>query len=373
MTKPDAQLDMTIGRQTIRRFIRTRFQINMRVFRRLTLIAGIVIVSAFYLVALCADFLAPIHYRAQSRREPMAPPTEFHWRDDDGTYRLSPFIRSRSLADPLTRRYVEDRRTAFAVEFWTHGYPYKFLGFWQTDRHLLGVRETDTAAPLIHLLGTDALGRDRFARLLISSRFSLIVAPLGTFAAVLLGTLVGCIAGYAGRQTDMLLMRTADAIISLPMLVLVLALRATQPLELPPWRAGVLLVLIFGLLGWAEIARLTRGLVLALREQEFVLAARGMGLSPTRILFRHILPNAARPLVVQATLLLPTLLLAETALSYFGAGLQEPEPSWGNMLAAAADVTLLTRHPLLLLSPAVAIFVFVLGVRFVSDGLHGAD
>jgi peptide/nickel transport system permease protein len=157
---------------------------------------------------------------------------------------------------------------------------------------------------------------------------------------------------------------------SLPVLVLILAARAAFPLELPPSRAVLLLVTIFIAVGWAEMARLTRGLVITLREREFVLAARAIGLTRWRILFRHILPNAAAPLIVQATILLPAFLLAETSLSFLGVGLQEPEASWGNMLMAASDVTLLRNQPRLILSPALAIFLFVLAVRLLSDGLR---
>jgi peptide/nickel transport system permease protein len=131
-----------------------------------------------------------------------------------------------------------------------------------------------------------------------------------------------------------------------------------------------LLIAIFVAIGWAEMARLTRGLVLALREREFVLAAKALGVSQPRILLRHIMPNAARTLTVQLSLMLPAFLLAETALSYFGVGVQEPEASWGNMLRDASDINQLTAQPFVLLTPAIAIFLFVLGVRLISDGLR---
>jgi peptide/nickel transport system permease protein len=242
---------------------------------------------------------------------------------------------------------------------------------WPTDRHLFGLREEAGAgAPRVNLLGTDALGRDRWSRLLIASRFSLLVGPLGTLAASALGIILGCIAGYVRIHfVDAALMRVADVMMSLPVLVLILAARAAFPLELPPRRAALLLISIFLLVGWAEMARLARGLVQALSRREFVLAAESIGLTKARILFRHILPNAMRPLIVQVTLMLPAFLLAETALSFLGVGLQEPEASWGNMLSAAADPTLLENHAFVLLAPAFAIFLFVLGVRLLSDGL----
>jgi peptide/nickel transport system permease protein len=222
-------------------------------------------------------------------------------------------------------------------------------------------------------LGTDALGRDRLSRLLLASRFSLVVGPLGTLLASALGILLGCVAGYAGRMMDAALMRTADAMMALPTLVLILAARAAFPLELPPSRAALLLIIIFTVVGWAEMARLARGLVMALRRREFVLAAESLGLSKRRVLFRHILPNAARPLIVQVTLMLPAFLLVETSLSFLGVGLQEPSPSWGNMLTAASDITLLGEQPLLLLMPALALFLFVLGVHLLGNDLKGQN
>jgi len=156
---------------------------------------------------------------------------------------------------------------------------------------------------------------------------------------------------------------------SLPTLILILAARAAFPLELPPMSAAFLLIMIFAFTGWAEIARLARGLVWSMREREFVLAAKASGLTEARILFRHILPNISRPLLTQATLMFPAFLLAEVALSFLGVGLQEPEASLGNMLTAASDLNQLAASPIILLSPAVIIFLFVFGVRLVSDEL----
>jgi peptide/nickel transport system permease protein len=336
---------------------------------RAKLSLGLAILLTFGLIALLADFLAPYDYRAQSRLEPSAPPVALHFVDADGNWHLRPFLYARSLQDPLARTYAEDPKTAYRLALFTRGYPYKLFGLLQTDMHLFGI-EPSEPAPRVNLLGTDALGRDRFSRILIASRFSLLVAPLSTLLASLLGIGIGCLAGYGGRWVNALLMRAADAMMALPALVVVLAARAAFPLALSPAQAGVLLVGIFVTVGWAEMARLTRGEVLALRQRDYVMAAYSLGLSQGRILFRHILPNMSRPLIVQMTLMLPAFLLNETALSFLGVGLQEPEPGWGNMLAAANDLTLLQAQPFVLLAPALAIFFFVLGVRLLSDGLQ---
>ncbi len=333
--------------------------------------AGLGIIGLLYLVAAFADFLAPYDYRVQFRREPLAPPTTIHVRDARNNSYRSPFVYARRLVDPFEHSYSEDTRRAYSVRLFTHGYSYKLLGLFTSDTHLFGVHsDAHPDAPRAHLLGTDALGRDRLSRLLIASRFSLVTGPLAALFASVVGTLLGCIAGYAGRTIDTVMMRTADTMMALPTLVLMLAARAAFPLELPPKRAMILLITIFVTIGWAEMARLARGQVMTLRRREFVFAAEALGLSPIRVLFRHILPNAARPLIVQMSLMLPAFLLAETGLSFLGVGLQEPEASWGNMLAAASDITLLRLHPFLLLTPAFAIFLFVFGARLFSDDIN---
>ncbi len=339
------------------------------------LVAGVSILGACYLVAILADFIAPYPYASQSRREPFAPRAAIRRCPAELNSGILPnlCLKKQTLVDPLERRYADrdDARGAHPLKLFARGYSYKLLGFIPSDRHLFGVEASgsDEATARIYLLGADQLGRDRFSRLVIASRFSLLTGPLGTLLASSLGIIIGCVAGYAGRSADALLMRMADVLMALPTLVIVLAVRAAFPLELSPSRAIFLLISIFALLGWAEMARLTRGLIFSLREREYVLAAKGIGLSRSRILFRHILPNAARPLIVQASLMLPAFLLAETALSFLGIGLQEPEPSWGNMLAEATNLTLLRHSPFILLSPALAIILVTLAAHLIAAAL----
>lgn len=336
---------------------------------RVRLLTGIFILLTFCLAAIFADFIAPYDYREQSRLEPLVPAVEIRFRDAEGNWHVRPFIYARKIADPLTRNYVEDRTKLYPLALFVRGHSYNLCGLLATNIHLFGLRDAPQMnSPRVNLLGTDALGRDRLSRLLNASRFSLLVAPLSALLGSALGILLGCLAGYGGRFIDALLMRVADAMMALPTLIVVLAARAAFPLELPPLRAGGLLVSIFVVAGWAEMARLARGETLALRQREYVLAAYSVGLSESRILLRHILPNMSRPLLVQMSLMLPAFLLSETALSFLGVGLQEPEPSWGNMLAAANDLTLLQAQPFVVLAPAFAIFTFVLGVRLLSDG-----
>lgn len=321
---------------------------------------GWVVIGLFALSAVFAGFLAPYDRSAQSRAEPSAPATTIHFRG------LTPIIHPRRVEDPLRRTYSEDTAVAFPVGFFVRGHSYQLFGIFETDVHLFGVKSTAAHAPRINLLGTDQLGRDRFSRLLYAVRFSLIVALAGVLVACLVGIAIGGLSGYANRLVDTILMGATDAMLALPTLILILGVRAAFPLELPMTRAALLLLLIFALTGWAEMARLTRGLVLSLRKREFVVAAIALGVSQTRILFRHILPNILPSLRTRAFLLLPTFLLAEVALSYLGVGLQEPEPSLGNMLTAASDLDQLRSQPFNVLSPALAVLFFSLGVRLIG-------
>ena len=321
---------------------------------------GWLVVGLFALSAVFAGFLGPYDPSAQSRFEPSAPATKIHFSG------LTPIIHPRRVADPLHRTYTEDTSVAFPIGFFVRGYSYKLLGLAETDVHLFGVKSTSDSAPKINLLGTDQLGRDRFSRLLFAVRFSLIVALIGVLVACLVGISVGGVSGYAGRLMDTILMGATDAMLALPTLILILGVRAAFPLELPMTRAALLLILIFALTGWAEMARLTRGLVLSLRKREFVVAAVALGVSQTRVVLRHILPNILPSLRTRAFLLLPSFLLAEVALSYLGVGLQEPEPSLGNMLTAASDLDQLRSQPFSVLSPALAVLLFTLGVRLIG-------
>jgi peptide/nickel transport system permease protein len=377
-TSNDARGDAPGLFARVRRARHTRAQRSGRA----RLVAGLSIVVIFYVVAALAGFIAPYAYSAQAREETYAPATAIHFYDDDGGgFHARPFIYARRLTDRLTNAYAEDTSRRYPLTLFARGDNYKLLGLFTTDRHLFGVvgeeahpderptRRVPTT-PRVNLLGTDINGRDRFSQLVVAAQFSLAVAPLGALLAGALGVVVGCVAGYAGRKTDAVLMRAADAMLALPALVLILAARAALPDKLPLSRAAVFLVAVFVAVGWAEMARLVRGLVMELRGREFVTAARSLGMTERRVLLRHVLPNVSRAVLVQLSLMVPAFLLAETALSYLGVGVQEPEVSWGKMLKEVDGASLLRAQPFALLSPAVAIFLFVLGVRLLSDGLR---
>ena len=235
------------------------------------------------------------------------------------------------------------------------------------------------AAPsAYHPLGTDEIGRDLLMRLLEGGRVSLTVGLAAALSATVIGTLIGLLAGYRGGIADAVLMRLADGVISLPLLPLLIVLAAIDPAkiglpsELMHSESFSLyrIVVIIALVGWTTTARLVRGTVLSLRERDFIEAARAQGLPPSRILFRHLLPNAASPILVAMSLTIGNVILFESVLSFLGLGIQPPIPSWGNMLTGAQD--LISVAPMLAVWPGLLIFTAVIAFNFLGDGLQDA-
>lgn len=236
--------------------------------------------------------------------------------------------------------------------------PYSFDG---QDFALLG---RPTPPSLAHPMGTDHLGRDNATRVLYGARVSLLVGLLSALVATSLGTLVGALAGFYGGRIDSFLMRLTDVMLSIPILPLVIVLSGFLHPSL------YLLVLIIGVLGWMGTARLVRSQFLTLRGQDFVEASRALGGSGGRIMFRHILPNALGPILVSTTLAVGSAILLESALSFFGFGVQPPTPTWGNLLNSAADW--LDLAPWMATFPGLFILITVLSVNYLGDGLRDA-
>lgn len=219
----------------------------------------------------------------------------------------------------------------------------------------------------VHLLGTDSVGRDVLSRLIYASRVSLTVGLLAVTMYVLIGTVVGSVAAYRGGTIDLILSRLMDVVLSFPPLIIILF--AVSVFGRPSlWNV----IIVLGLLGWPPVGRLVRGQILALREQDFVYAARALGASDGRLIVRHLLPNAMAPVLVAATFGTANAILVEAALSFLGLGVQPPTPSWGNMLSDAQSLTVLERMPWLWLPPGLMILVSVLTINFVGDGLRDA-
>ena len=310
--------------------------------------AGRLLLALVVLVAAAAPWLAPNPPERGFAEFLYAPPTPLR------VWHRSPFIvmYPQRLVSRLERRFEEDM---------LHPVPLR----WFADGRLLSVPE-GVGSPLF-LLGADGFGRDTFSRLLYGARASLALAAAATVLALLLGALVGGIAGYAGGAVDDVLSRFTDFVLVLPAIYVALALRAVMPLILPPATVFVLLGTIFALLGWPIVARGVRAIVASERERDYAMAGRALGAPPWRILSRHLLPAAGGYLSVQATLLLPAFILAEATLSYVGLGFPDTVPTWGTMLRDASNVALVAEAPWML-APAAAIFVVVLAVNLAVQG-----
>lgn len=230
-----------------------------------------------------------------------------------------------------------------------------------TEIDLFNIQQPPTQG---HLLGTDELGRDALTRLMYGSRVSLAVGLVATVIATAIGVFLGAVAGYYGGLVDNLIMRFVDVMLSFPTLFLLIILAAY-------FKTTVLgVMIIIGLTGWMGVARLVRGEFLSLKEKEFTEAARALGVRDSRIIFRHVLPNAMAPVIVAFTLNVGYAIIYESALSFLGVGIQPPAASWGNMLTNAQDY--IWNAPWLAIWPGFMIFITVLAFNFVGDGLRDA-
>jgi peptide/nickel transport system permease protein len=343
------------------------YRVFWRHFRRAQLaVAGAVVLVVFYFCILFAPFIAPYGMVTQDLDRFYHPPTAVHLRDAQGHWH-APFVYGTRLTDRLRITYEDDTTKRYPVKLFPRGEPYRLLWLIPTDIHLFGVEPPGK----IFLFGADQFGRDVFSRLLFGGRISLSVGLFGILITYSLGLLFGGIAGYYRGLVDNLLMRLSEIMMSIPALYLILALRAAFPADMRSDLLYLIIILILSLVLWASLARIIRGMVLSLRENEYVTAAEALGMSSLRVIVRHILPNTASFVIVAATLSVPGYILGEVALSFLGAGIQEPVASWGNMLQQAQSIRVLTSFPWIL-TPGIFIFLTVLAFNFLGDGLRDA-
>jgi peptide/nickel transport system permease protein len=311
-----------------------------------------------------AGFFAPYDPVEQDRDHPYLPPMQVHLMDTQHHFHSRPFFYPLRLREGSFDQYQEDTAAAVPLRFFVHGADYPLLGFVPSRLHLFGA---DGAR--VYLLGSDAYGRDQLSRILFGGQVSLLAGLFGAGVTLFLGALIGMAAGYYGGWRDDLLMRTTELFLALPWLYLLFALRAFLPLTVSPLEAFLLVVVVIGMVGWARPARLVRGVVLSVKERDFVRAARGFGASDSYLMRRHILPETASVLLTQAAILVPQFVLAEMTLSFLGLGVPEPTSSWGNLLASLQPYSVLVSCWWMYL-PAVAIVPFFLGYLGLASALQ---
>ncbi len=329
------------------------------------------ILLLFYFVAGFAEFFAPFNPFDFSAQDVLAPPQRVRIVDSEGNFQR-PFVYGYARArDPETLRriYVDDPTQIYTIYFFVRGSPYRMWGFIESDIHFFGLEEGSDGT--LFLLGSDDLGRDMLSRLIFGARVSLSIGLMGVLLSFVLGVTIGGISGYYGGMTDTLIQRVIEFLRSIPAIPLWLGLAAAVPADWSPLRTYFMITILLSLIGWTGMAREVRGRFLALREEDFVLAAELIGAGRMRIILRHMVPSFMSHIIAALTLAVPGMILAETSLSFLGLGLRPPVISWGVLLQSAQNISTVALAPWLLL-PAVAVIITVLAFNFVGDGLRDA-
>ena len=364
VTRPESAAEERYYLATQWQLIRRRFMAH-----RLALL-GIVVLVVLYAGALFAEFVAPYDGFRRFADYQLAAPQRvrlFH----DGRPVLRPFVyglhRERH-PETLRWQFTIDRDTRYPIALFVRGDPYRLVGLIPADIHLFGVRQEEG---FLFLFGTDNLGRDLFSRNVYAARISLSIGLVGVAMSFVLGCLLGGISGYYGGALDTFIQRLIEFLISIPSIPLWMALAAALPNDWPPLRIYFGITLILSVVGWTGLARVVRGKLLELREADFVMAARIAGVAEPHIITRHLLPSFMSYLIVSLTLSIPGMILAETALSFLGVGIQPPAISWGALLQGAQNVRTVALAPWLFI-PGLFIVITVLSFNFVGDGLRDA-
>ena len=347
------------------------FQLVWRRFQKSkpAIIGGLLVLMLAFL-AIFAEFFAPYPLDTYNSQNSFIPPSKIHFWDAEGNFHWRPFTYNQVVElEPKTfvPIWTDDESQIYPIRLFVKSWEYKLFGLIPTDRHLFGVDEGGS----FYLLGTDQYGSDLWSKASEAGRISLSMSLFGTLISVVIGSIVGVFSGYYGGWIDNATQRFVEFITAFPQLALWLALVALVPRTWDSFRIFLIISFIFALLSWTTLAREVRSKVLALRQTDFVLAAKEMGASDSRIMFIHLLPNTLSHIIVVLTLTIPGIILAEAFLSFLGLGIQRPLISWGLLMQDAQNLRTLGETPWIM-TPALFIIISVLGFNLLGDGLRDA-
>jgi peptide/nickel transport system permease protein len=340
---------------------------------RVAVLGGVLLLLSYVTFVLIPEFVAPYSLEHTSAYVE-APPTKLHFVDASGKFHLQPFVYGMEQKldfKTRSRTYVEDTSKVYPVSLFVKGDPYKLFGLIPMDRHLYGVDQVANPDAIALIMGSDALGRDWFTRVLYGGRLSLVIGLIGQILTLFFGMTLGVMSGFYGGTTDQIIQRTTEFISAIPNIPLFMALASAIPGYWPPLTVYFMLTIILSFVNWGGLARQVRGLILSLREREYVLAAQSAGASNSRLMFRHLLPGTMSHVIVIATLAIPGMILAETALSWLGLGIRPPLTSWGTLLQDAATVRAIHNTPWELWTVPF-ILLTILAYNMLGDGLRDA-
>ncbi len=340
---------------------------------RLAVVGGVMVFAFYIICGIFAEFFAP--YQLQNSSQYLqAPPQQIVFKNAAGQFSLQPAVYGLEQKLDLatrSRSYIVDKTKIYPLGFFVRGQPYKLFGFIPGSIHLFGVSITNNPDAHAFILGTDRLGRDVLSRIIYGGRLSLLLGLLGQVFTFLLGTVMGVISGYYGGTTDVLVQRLTEFVGAFPDIPIFMALAAIIPVTWSPMWVYFMLTMILVFIRWGGLARQVRGLILSLREREYVLAAKSFGANDRRLMFRHLLPGTLSHVIVIVTLMIPGMILAETALSWLGLGLRPPLTSWGVLLQEVSSVRAIRYSPWLLY-PVPVVILAILAFNMLGDGLRDA-
>lgn len=349
---------------------------------------GASLLLVFYLIVIAADFVAPYDPYESQVDGSLLPPTEIYFRNQETGDWIGPHVyptqQGETDLETGERELIVNFEEPSPLGLFVSGHSYTVFSLnvplppdfkaveifsgWEVDWHLFGT----TGEAKYHLLGTDEQGRDQFSRLVHGGRISLFIGLFGIAISFPLGMFFGGISGYFGGFVDAIIMRLVEVLMTIPTIYLLVALAAVLPPTLSSTQRFILIVVITSFVSWSGLARVIRGQVLSIKQREFVEAARAMGGNSFYIILRHVLPQTATYIIISATLAIPSFILAESVLSLIGLGIQQPDPSWGNLLSVATNASILVLQPWLVWPPAIMIVLTVLAFNLLGDGLRDA-